>query len=252
MGDIHLRKLQDLKTYLEEQKRKNQKNSPNQKIEIAPGANHSEGTKSIHVFKGHSRRVTSLMPIKEKGTYFVSASLDGKVRIWCIEKMIELYCFDISIDSPVTNSAIDSTIQNVILINDSIYAMIFHQNIEIGLISHLASSYFISKQNICSLVKCYQSSFCRRINKPKILSVQFSDNSLVLLDPSNQKVFSTIYPPPTQAEISKVFWCSSIQRMFLLLKSGSLCIYQTQKETGILEKLQESTAFKDYESKPLA
>ena len=92
--------------------------------------------------------MTSLAPIKGKSTLFVSASLDGKVRIWCIEKMIELYCFDISTDSPVTNSATSDQLMNVKLISDKIYAMIFRQNVEIGLISHLASSYYITKQSV--------------------------------------------------------------------------------------------------------
>jgi len=59
--------------------------------------------------------------------------------------MIELYCFDIQLDSPVQNSAMADSIMHVKLINDKIYAMIFKSGIEIGLISHLASSYHISK-----------------------------------------------------------------------------------------------------------
>jgi len=59
--------------------------------------------------------------------------------------MIELYCFDIAMDSPVQNFAMADSIMNVKLINDKIYAMIFKSFIEIGLISHLASSYYISK-----------------------------------------------------------------------------------------------------------
>ena len=97
------------------------------------------------MFKGHSRKVTSLAPVEGKSTYFVSASLDGKVRIWCLEKMIELYCFDIALDSPVQNSALADSIMDVKLISEKIYAMIFKSFIEIGLISHLASSYYISK-----------------------------------------------------------------------------------------------------------
>lgn len=89
--------------------------------------------------------MTSLKPIDGKQTYFVSASLDGKLRIWCIEKMIELYCFDIAIDSPVQNSTMEDSIQNAVLISDSIYALVFKRAVEIGLISHLATSYFISK-----------------------------------------------------------------------------------------------------------
>lgn len=110
-----------------------------------PSTQAQGGLKSVHVFKGHSRTVTSLAPIKSKSTYFVSSSTDGKVRIWCFEKMIELYCFDITANSPVQNSAMADSIMNVKLINDKIYAMIFKSFIEIGLISHLASSYYISK-----------------------------------------------------------------------------------------------------------
>jgi len=95
-GDIHLRKLNETK---------------NVEFEIAAsGKSAGQNQSSIHVFKGHSRRVTSLAPIASKNTYFVSASLDGKLRIWCIEKMIELYCFDICIDSPVTNNGMGDTI----------------------------------------------------------------------------------------------------------------------------------------------
>ena len=111
--------------------------------------------------------MTSLAPIRNKSTYFVSASLDGKLRIWCIEKMIELYCFDIQMDSPVQNSGMGSAsgpqqdnsmkVMDVKLISDKVYAMIFKRFIEIGLISHLASSYFISKQKIRSLGKCFNN-----------------------------------------------------------------------------------------------
>ena len=72
--------------------------------------------------------------------------------------MIELYCFDIALDSPVQNSANADSIMNVKLINDRIYAMIFKSFIEIGLISHLASSFFISKQSVTSLGKCFRGT----------------------------------------------------------------------------------------------
>jgi hypothetical protein len=47
-------------------------------------------------------------------------------------------------------------VMDVKLINDQIYAMIFKRFIEIGLISHLATSYYISKQRIRSLGKCFK------------------------------------------------------------------------------------------------
>jgi hypothetical protein len=39
--------------------------------------------------------------------------------------------------------------------------------------------------------------------------------------------------------------------MFLLLKTGSICVYQVEKETGTLEQLKESKSLKDYEGKPM-
>ena len=39
--------------------------------------------------------------------------------------------------------------------------------------------------------------------------------------------------------------------MFLLLRTGSICVYKIEKETGTLEKLQESKSLKDYEGKSM-
>ena len=155
--------------------------------------------------------MSSLAPIKSKPTYFVSSSEDGKIRIWCFEKMIELYCFDITVNSPVINSASADTIMSVKLINDKIYAMIFKQNIEIGIVnSHLASSYYISTQAIGGLGKCFTDNKDREINNPNSIFISFMDNSIVILDPIEQSVKCTIYPPPTPAEVARVFYCTSI------------------------------------------
>ena len=47
----------------------------------------------MHTFKGHSRTVTSMKMIKESYSSFVSASLDGSIRVWCLDKFIQLYTF---------------------------------------------------------------------------------------------------------------------------------------------------------------
>ena len=47
----------------------------------------------MHTFKGHSRTVTSMRLIKDSYSSFVSASLDGSVRVWCLDKFIQLYTF---------------------------------------------------------------------------------------------------------------------------------------------------------------
>lgn len=146
----------------------------------------------------------------------------------------------------------EDSIQNAILISDSIYALVFRRAVEIGLISHLATSYFISKQTIHGLGKCFSSNSNQYLNQADSMYIHFSDNSIVMLNPETKMVTSTIYPPPTPTEVQQVFYCPSIQRMFLFLKTGSLCIYKIDKETGILEKIQDPKVFKDYEHKPLA
>lgn len=78
---------------------------------------------------------------------------------------------------------------------------------------------------------------------------------------------STVYPPPTSAEVNRVFYCMSIQRMFLFLtnkemsttggiqtfnySNGQICVYNVEGVTGKLEKMQESKSLKDYEGKSL-
>ena len=111
---------------------------------------------------------------------------------------------------------------------------------------------------------------------------------MVLLNPLDQNVISTIYPPPTPAEVTKVFYCTAIQRMFLFLggknpnseesgeasiegdnsdtkgtkksdmegdspdpKGTKICVYKCDQQTGTLEKLKESKSIKDYEGKSM-
>ena len=44
-------------------------------------------SQSIHIFKGHSKAVNSIKPMPNT-SYFISASTDGKIKIWCYEKLI--------------------------------------------------------------------------------------------------------------------------------------------------------------------
>lgn len=136
--------------------------------------------------------------------------------------MIELYCFDIQIDSPVQNSASADIICNVKLIDEEIYAIIFKKGlIEIGMISHLVTSNFITKQSILCVGKCFKNEFEQTEN----LIINFDDNSVIVYNPFDKNILSTIYPPPSPAEVKQSFFCMCIQRMFLFLKDGSICIY---------------------------
>lgn len=66
--------------------------------------------KLIHSYTGHTKKVTSLAP-HSNNTLFISASLDNTVRIWCLDKFIELYCFEL-----------DAGLTNIVLLNDKLFA----------------------------------------------------------------------------------------------------------------------------------
>ena len=56
----------------------------------------SQGEKQfMHTFNSHSRAITSMRMVGNGSSNFVSTSLDGSVRMWCLDKLIELYCFEI-------------------------------------------------------------------------------------------------------------------------------------------------------------
>lgn len=56
--------------------------------------------KLIHSYSGHTKKVTSLAK-HSNTTMFISASLDNTVRIWCLDQLIELYCFNL--EAGITN-----------------------------------------------------------------------------------------------------------------------------------------------------
>jgi WD40 repeat protein len=49
----------------------------------------------MHTFKSHTKAISSLNKVHANENYIVTASLDGSVKIWCLEKMIEIYSFDV-------------------------------------------------------------------------------------------------------------------------------------------------------------
>ena len=73
-----------------------------------------------------------------------------------------------------------------------------HKNrVDIGQISHLASSYFISKPKIQIMGKAFQDYKFMAQNKTDSLIISFDNNSILLLRPEDGLIKSTIYPPPT-------------------------------------------------------
>ena len=54
-------------------------------------------------------------------------------------------------------------------------------------------------------------------------------------------MLSTIYPPPTAKNVSFMAYCMNIDRIILMLASGTICVYKlVEYENAILEKIIES------------
>lgn len=227
--------------------------------------------KYIHTLKGHTRAITSLFAIPPRKTYktqnnnkawfsketmeqstVVSAGVDGTIRIWCLEKLIELYSFDLH------NQGLgyQGEIMHVQLLSDKIFSVFAkdHVNrVDVGQISHLATSYFISKSQISHMQKAFSNQNAVFANRTESLMVSFDNNSMLLLWPEDGTVKSTIYPPPTPTAIQHLVFCMALNRVFLLLGSGSLCVYKVHnRETATLDKLIHYKDFKDYEDKKLS
>ena len=208
----------------------------------------------IATFKGHTRRVTDIRAVRSAvSNTFVSASLDGTVRIWCLDKLIELYAFDIG--SGNSDSRMDDKLINVMLLNAHTYALFFSGQlnaVEVGQISHLAHSYHISRANIKQVGKAYSDGYRERANDPKSLIIGFDNNSTYLLNPADGMTKSTIYPPPSSTKIKRTMFCMSLRRVIVMLSNGAFCVYRVhRRSTGKLDRMQYSRQIKCYENKSL-
>ena len=93
--------------------------------------------------------------------------------------------------------------------------------------------------NISNVTKGFHNFYRRNMNECECLIITFDNNSILLLDPTNGQVKSTIYPPPTPTNIQKVIYCMVLKRVFVLLETGTICVYKVHKrETATLEKIQ--------------
>jgi len=107
-----------------------------------------------------------------------------------------------------------------------------------------------SKSNIAKLGKCFHASEPLALNEdaqiqdivkkspsPFAVFTLFQDNSTQIQDPKTCTTLSTIYPPPTAKAVMFIEYCIPLERIFILLTSGTLCVYRIDRETAILEKL---------------
>ncbi len=173
----------------------------------------------------------------QSNTLFISSSNDCTIRIWCLDKFTELYCFELP-----------AGLTNIKLMNNKTFAAVYADAIKIGHIHHLALSFCNSRSNIRYITKCFTDEEALKVNAPFAIATLFGDNSTVIQDPDG-RTLSIIYPPPTAKAVANIAYCMSLSRMFILLETGALCIYKIDRDTAILEKLQYTNQLRDSEGK---
>lgn len=88
-------------------------------------------------------------------------------------------------------------------------------------------------------------------NNPFAIYILCEDNSALIFRPDGRQI-STVYPPPTAKELLAIEYCMSLNRFFILLASGTICVYKFDKETAILERLQYPNQLKDTEGRSMS
>ena len=84
----------------------------------------------MHTFKGHSRTVTSMRLIRGSYSSFVSASLDGSVRVWCLDKFIQLYTFQ---TDQIQSNSLGSRVTDIQLLDDRVFAIMSKGPIKVAI-----------------------------------------------------------------------------------------------------------------------
>jgi hypothetical protein len=120
--------------------------------------------------------------------------------------------------------------------NDTRFATFYNDKIRIGKIRHLAKSFSNPNSTVLRLGKCFKNNDDISINNTSAVFTLCEDNSAIVQNATGKQL-STIYPPPTAKTVVNVSYCMSLGKVFILLASGTICIYNIEKETAILEKL---------------
>lgn len=174
----------------------------------------------------------------------MSASNDNTIRIFSLDKFTELYCFNLP-----------AGVTNINLLNEKTFACFYRDEIKIGRLHHLAVSFYSSQIEVKKIMKMYRTKEEQQSNAADIIMTLFSDNSVSFQTSSkeNPREISTIYPPPTAKEVVFMNYCMNLERVFLMLISGALCIYRLNEAgTAILEKVQHPNMIRDDSSKSLS
>ena len=92
----------------------------------------------------------------------------------------------------------------------------------------MALSFYSSKVDIRKIKRVISNGPKDSEDSRDTIMTLFSDNSiqLQLADSVDPQTLSTIYPPPGAKDVMFVGYCMNKDRVFILLLTGTLCIYR--------------------------
>lgn len=199
----------------------------------------------IHSFNNsHTKCVTSLQEIPNQPTLFISASNDNTIRIFSLDKFTELYCF-----------VLPAGVTNINLLSEKVFACFYNSQIKIGILHHLALSFYNSKIEVRKIVKMFKSASDRWANRCEAIMTLFSDNSVQIQssDWQDPSMKSTIFPPPGAKEVMFCGYSMLVDRIILVLLDGTICVYLLDEDgdASILDRIIESKSIKDAHNRNL-
>ncbi|CDW84829.1 UNKNOWN [Stylonychia lemnae] len=206
---------------------------------------HQKVKKMIHLYTGHFRDIGALAkhPSGDE-SMFLSVSLDGSVKIWSLDKFQMLYEFGFPYKATMCRFALSS--KKVFIVQGSKILMndLFLNAVPFTLPSEVEIKYIKASHRY---IPIYEGSDQKMIQQFQL--VMCEDNTVFVQDIETQRIQSTIFPPPTAQQTIAIFHSHKLNRLLVLLITGSICIYQFEKETALLERIQQPNQLRDSEGK---
>jgi WD40 repeat protein len=174
-------------------------------------------TRLIHTFEAHSRPVLALSPHPDT-TMFLSAASDFTIKVWSYDKFAMIYCFAVTERPP-------QPLTEIIFLSLTTVVLCFEARVAVSKLNFLADFFALLKSPI------------RRVQAlGHRVGVLCEDNSCAMFD-SEGMSSCTIFPPPGALAVLAFDYVPELNRVVMLLDSGSVVIIRCVTDTGILEKI---------------
>lgn len=174
-------------------------------------------TRLNHTFEAHSRPVTALALHKDS-SMFLSAASDMTIKIWSYYQYAMMYSFTVN-DRP------SQPLTDIIFLTLDSVVLCFENRIQVFKLNYLAEFFALLKSPIRKILMLGSR-----------VGILCDDNSCVMTDEQGQ-VSCTIFPPPGALAVLAVDYIPEIDRVVMLLDSGSFAVIRCTTDTGILEQI---------------